>query len=149
MIASTVPLKARYFAASGSSKDPGTEVSKILSSSTLHSLSAFFAPSTRLVTCSSFQRVRMIPTRTLDPSSSPNDTSLSAAYFQEIYNIFGMRMMWKNEKRAKICKIFILTLREVRRAALFPGANPNTEVAKREVNRIILLIILLYSSTSS
>ena len=79
MTASTVPLKARNLAARGNSKDPGTSVSKMFSSLTLHSNNAFLAPSTRLVTCSSFQRVRMIPMRVSDPSNSPNATSLSAA----------------------------------------------------------------------
>jgi hypothetical protein len=79
-MASTVPLKAKNRAAMGSSYEPGTVVSKIFSSLTPHSLSALRQPATKFLTCSSFHRVRMIPMRISEPSKSPKDTSLSAAY---------------------------------------------------------------------
>mmetsp|Transcript_21035 Transcript_21035/g.58523 ORF Transcript_21035/g.58523 Transcript_21035/m.58523 type:complete len:212 (+) Transcript_21035:268-903(+) len=79
-MASTVWLSAKNRAAMGNSKLPGTSVSKMKSSFTLHSFNALRQPSTRLLTCSSFHRVRMMPMRTLEPSKSPNETSLSAAF---------------------------------------------------------------------
>lgn len=91
IMASTVPDKARKRAAMGNSYDPGTDVSKIFSGATLHSSSAVRIPLTKLLTCPSFQRVRIMPMRTLLPSKSEKETSLSAAYHVDL--------ILKNRKR--------------------------------------------------
>ena len=84
-IASTVPLSAKNRAANGSSNDPGTVVSKIFDSLTLHSFNALRQPSTKFLTSGSFQRVRIIPIRTSEPSRlASNETSDSAAMFNRL-----------------------------------------------------------------
>jgi hypothetical protein len=68
----------------------------MFSSLTLHSNNAFLQPSTKLPTCSSFHRVRMIPTRISDPSRLvPKETSLSAAYNDNMVSSYDNVLMDK------------------------------------------------------